>query len=445
MSSDVELTVEQTRALEHLVAWIKNPGTRRRQYTTLGGYAGTGKTTVIARLCEELPSTRFRFCAYTAKAAAVLRGGLAERGLQTTAKFRARSATPSNRDGRYTVTTIHGLTKFPFEKFYCARTGESLGDTALADEPRARCRGLPCQGARENCPVRSEMRWTKRVEIPHTDFIVLDEASMVDEHLWQDLLDYGVPVIAVGDHGQLPPIRGSFNLMADENLDVKLETIMRQAEESAIIRVATLARETGKIPHGFYDSRPESLVVKMDLGEFDRRWGDNVTWDDEIVVLCGRNATRCQWNQLVRGMRGLGSNGSPLDVGERLVCLRNTSQTYNGMTGTVARINRVEAETADVAIRVDDAPDSEPMHVSLVLAQLGRESKMSTDEMRAAQVSGHGLWDYAYAWTTHKAQGSTIKRVILVEERLWKMGEADWRRWLYTAVTRAKEKLIIIG
>jgi len=53
------------------------------------------------------------------------------------------------------------------------------------------------------------------------------------------------------------------------------------------------------------------------------------------------------------------------------------------------------------------------------------------------------LFDFGYALTVHKAQGSQAKRVILFEERFPKMTDDEWKRWLYTAVTRAEEELYI--
>ena len=55
------------------------------------------------------------------------------------------------------------------------------------------------------------------------------------------------------------------------------------------------------------------------------------------------------------------------------------------------------------------------------------------------------LFDFGYALTVHKAQGSQARRVLLFEERFKQMNDEDWYRWLYTAVTRAEEELIIIG
>ena len=55
------------------------------------------------------------------------------------------------------------------------------------------------------------------------------------------------------------------------------------------------------------------------------------------------------------------------------------------------------------------------------------------------------LWDFGYALTVHKAQGSQAPSVLVFEERFAKSSEADWRRWLYTAVTRAELELTVVG
>jgi ATP-dependent exoDNAse (exonuclease V) alpha subunit len=63
---------------------------------------------------------------------------------------------------------------------------------------------------------------------------------------------------------------------------------------------------------------------------------------------------------------------------------------------------------------------------------------------RAAAPRGD-LFDFGYALTVHKAQGSSADTVLLFEERNQHMSDDDWRRWLYTAVTRAERQLYIIG
>ena len=106
--------------------------------------------------------------------------------------------------------------------------------------------------------------WERR---PNEDFkydmIIIDEASMLDEDIWNDLLSFDVPILAVGDHGQLPPIRGNFNLMANPIL--RLEEIYRQERDNPIIKVSEIARKYGTIP--IFDF--SETVKKLDKREAD--------------------------------------------------------------------------------------------------------------------------------------------------------------------------------
>ena len=83
--------------------------------------------------------------------------------------------------------------------------------------------------------------------------IVLDEVSMVGDDMARDLLAFGKPILVLGDPGQLPPIKGegAFTKAAP---DVMLTEIHRQAGESAIIRLATMARQGLPIPYGEHDA-----------------------------------------------------------------------------------------------------------------------------------------------------------------------------------------------
>ena len=78
--------------------------------------------------------------------------------------------------------------------------------------------------------------WPEQDEAPYADLFIVDEASMLPAELYNDLLEYGVPILGVGDHGQLPPIKSSFNLVQDP--DVRLEEIHRQARERAAERAS---------------------------------------------------------------------------------------------------------------------------------------------------------------------------------------------------------------
>ena len=187
----MNLSRDQKKALEAIMAWRKKP---KKQYITLGGYAGTGKTTLMAVLRKKIgqqatdKKKRVAFVSYTGKAARVLRG-----------KLMAEKAMEDNDS----VGTIHSL-------IYSPITNDK----------------------------KEIVGWEKKEKV-ETDLIVVDEASMVDSSIWADLLSYNVPIVAAGDHGQLPPIRGSFNLM--EKPDLLLEEIHRQAADNPIIKVLVWA------------------------------------------------------------------------------------------------------------------------------------------------------------------------------------------------------------
>ena len=151
----MELSGDQEKALAALLAWWRDPA--RPRYITLGGYAGTGKSTLIAVFKNELAKAhkdiRIGFCSYTGKAAQNLKNKLKEAGALSV---------------KDSVGTIHGLIYTPRENEEGRITG-----------------------------------WDRKEELER-HLIIVDEASMVDGLIWADLLGYGIPIVAVGDHGQQP-------------------------------------------------------------------------------------------------------------------------------------------------------------------------------------------------------------------------------------------------
>ena len=197
----LELSPDQNKTLKILVDFCESKN-KKEDFITLGGFAGTGKTTLISELRKKIneidPKIKVGFCAFTGKAVQVLKNKLVS------------SQTLLKKDD---ISTIHGLIYRTIED----ERGAVLGWIRKEDD-----------------------------EIDY-DLIIVDEASMVDQKIWEDLRSFGIPIIAVGDHGQLPPISGSFNLMSQPQ--IKLENIHRQAEGNPIIQVSRLAREKGIIPH----------------------------------------------------------------------------------------------------------------------------------------------------------------------------------------------------
>ena len=386
------LSTDQAEALRQIGAWYRN---RSAPYLTLGGYAGTGKSTLVAYLRQALhqldPEARVAFCAYTGKASRVLQERLKDQKV------------PRRSD---TVSTIHSL-------IYTSQ--EIQGSNPVWELKEALDRNL----------------------------IIVDEASMVDEQIWKDLLSFKIPILAVGDHGQLPPVGSNFNLMKEPQ--IRLERIWRQSEDSAIIEVATKARETGQVPVGHFGEG----VRKLDRAEAET--GQIVqeileSWRPELLLLCGYNATRSKLNQAIRSSRDYES----LDpqVGDRVVCLRNnrTKKIFNGMLGEVRSIVRDGNDPLRQWFEVEIALDGEDYPYSGYILREQFNNAETIKEIPLAPDGERGdLWDFGYALTVHKAQGSQAESVLVFEEKFAKSSEEDWRRWLYTAVTRASVKLTIVG
>jgi len=393
--SKIELSSDQQIAFERLYDWaIKPEGVS----LTLGGYAGTGKTTLISILRKELrkkdPGLRVAFAAYTGKASQVLRGTLESTG----------SLYPEDSCG-----TIHSL-------LYKAQTDKD-----------------------------GKLLYWKRQKTIEAEIIVIDEASMVTDEIWNDLRACEKPIIALGDHGQLPPISGSFNLM--EKPDIVLEKIHRQAENNPIILLAHEARLTGSVRPGIYSKSVRKYSHEMhDASEIndviDHLFGN---FHDDMLVLCGRNKTRTQINGAIRAKMGR-ENGEP-EVGDKVVCLKNNydqvfAPIYNGMTGYIEEITPYKDHWYETMINF---PEEGRMFDGIMIkSQFGAPTLIESIEGVKHKELGD-RFDFGYALTVHKAQGSQARTVVLFEERFQKSDDEQWRRWLYTAVTRARENLYIIG
>jgi len=359
----------------------------------LGGFAGTGKTTIIGHICNDLrkekEDIKFALCSYTGKASRILNQRL--------------KSTKGIKDTDY-IGTIHRLIYHPITN----DRDEIIGWERKPDE---------------------DFKY---------DMIIIDEASMLDEKIWDDLLSFDVPVLAVGDHGQLPPIRGNFNLMAKPML--RLEEIYRQERNNPIIKVSEIARKYGTIPvFDFSDTVKKLDKREADTGEFVQSKLES--FDSDWMVLTGYNHTRIKMNQGIRALLDFDSPNPT--VGDRVICLKNNHihEIYNGMVGDVISSSMKGSDTKnpyfDMIVHFDGEDNDFFGKVSI-------DQFNSRDPINNSQVEINYL-DFGYALTVHKAQGGQAPKVLLFEERFSRMDDDMWRRWLYTAVTRAIEELYIIG
>lgn len=390
---EFRVTSEQKHVLREVLLWLASG---QAQSLTVGGYAGTGKTTLLAilriLLFKKKPKWRVAFASFTGKASQVLAARLKEHG----------AIFPKD-----SVSTLHSLLYSPIE------------------DASGNIRG-----------------WLRKNELPYS-VIIVDEASMVTPEIWQDVKAFGVPVLAVGDHGQLPPVGEAFPLMEDPNLVLK--SIHRQAAESPIIQVAHLARTTGFVPVQRYGEGVEKFAAQTNeaqvlLDEFAQ------TYTPDTLFLTGFNASRVRLNHLIRGTQW--RDPEHPESGDIVICLKNNWRKglYNGLIGRVRSVGPLMGGQEPLPFYEAEVESLEGklVYSGKILASPFAPSREMA-EIPWKFPADMAIFDYGYALTVHKAQGSQAKKVVILEERSQHMSDTDWRRWLYTAVTRAERELYLFG
>jgi exodeoxyribonuclease-5 len=344
------LTSEQRYVADHVLRRCEH-----ERQTRIGGLAGTGKTTLLKVLADELPG--WQATAVTGKACDVLR----RKGLD--------------------ASTLHSLIYHPL------RQPDSSAAFVLKSTARITCRGF-----------------------------LVDEASMVSSDLYQDLWSFRLPILFIGDHGQLPPVGSEINLMNDP--DYTLEEIHRNAGPIAFFAEHL---RNGRSPWKFEAADEIKVLDAADLDD------DTLVSVDQVIV--GFNKTRVAINNKIR--RLLGRQHLP-EVGDRVICLRNTSAAglFNGQQGIVENIdmnnNKMDFYShGELYQDVRYDPDV-----------IGTEKPEIDYDPEAPHP-----FEYAYAITCHKAQGSEWDQVLVLEEHC-----PYWEpiRWNYTAASRATHRLYCV-
>ena len=356
---ELTLSATQARVYDALHKFINS----NERYITLGGLAGTGKTTIISRFISEIS------------------------------------------DG-FKISTIHRL-------IYRPETDE---DGKI-----------------------KEWKFSPRY-IP--DVLVIDEASMVPEDIFDDLLSLGSKIIFVGDHGQLPPIsKSNFNLMKEP--DLVIEEIHRQALDSPIIQIADMARKGEYIPFKRFSDKVMKVRSVNDLP-----LGDLLSDPKMYFLITDTNRRRVRLNQVMMQALGFDRKSTKIGAapaeGSRVICLRNCYEVnpmmYNGMLATITKSEYCDGESVFLAVEDDVGNTWENLQVPTYMFNM---ASANTKIARAVLMRFQHIFDYGYALTCHKAQGSQAKRVLVFGTGFGKPEER--RRWLYTAVTRAEEELYICG
>lgn len=407
---------QQEQALSRVGRWLQSPGDK--QLFRLFGYAGTGKTTLARHLAEGV-SGSVLFAAFTGKAASVLRAS-----------------------GAPNAQTLHSLIYIPKERSRermdeLKRELEEVEQMMAETPPEERAAAWSDRRQALLGEIRAEEKNAQRpafslnLESPlrEASLLVVDECSMVDEEMAQDILSFKTPVLVLGDPAQLPPVRGT-GYFTDATPDVMLTEIHRQARDNPIIELATRVRSGQRLGQGVYG---ESSVINRATPEL-------ALASDQVLV--GRNRTRISTNHRMRELKGFTSSPFPL-AGEKLVCLRNDKD--HGLLNGTLHIALADSEEVggyvNLRIRPEDSPGAEPLLVPAHPEHFnGDPEQIGYWDRRNAQE-----FTFGYALTVHKAQGSQWGRVLIINEAdAFKDGDTR-RKWLYTAITRAQDAVTVVG
>lgn len=326
---------------------------------------------------------------------------------------------------RHLANTINGRTSF------CAFTGKA----SLV------MRKNGCSGAStihsliykpEGETSKGQPTFIKNMEsdIRSSSLIIVDECSMVDEQIGKDLLSFGVPVLVLGDPAQLPPVSGA-GYFTNGRPDSMLTEIHRQAADNPIIRMATDTRLGKTLEYGNYgDSK---VIRRSDLNL------DEMLNADQILT--GRNATRKFYNERVRKVKKFESE-FPIK-GDKLICLKNDKEfgIFNGGMFSAYSDTKIGTTTSVLVVKSEDF-DNPPMRFRC----LNECFKGGIEQVKDYRVrKGYQEFDFGYAITVHKSQGSQWDYTYMFDESsAFARQEGMPQRWRYTGLTRSSEKVVVV-
>lgn len=274
------------------------------------------------------------------------------------------------------------------------------------------------------------LRFEKRRFLEHPyKLIIIDEFSMVSQKIYEDLLSYGVKILVVGDKAQLPPVGDSTGLLL--NPDYHMSEILRQNADSPILKLSQMILNGVELKLG-------TIGDKVYICKRDRITDDLLLKADQ--VLCGQNKTRHDLNARMRAARGE-TDMFPVE-GDKVICIKNNWYKYasgvpiiNGLIGYCKKVKH----TSETGMRVEFTPDFADESAILDISKRPFLDKKNPFEEEGSNLDVDYI-DYGYAITVHKAQGSEYDNVIVYKD--W-MPEKMRKQWIYTAVTRAKNKIVI--
>ena len=397
--NDIILNNGQTQLVNDAIQWW-----RHRSYQTfeLSGPPGCGKTWIVNYIIDMLHIDRQRIApmAYTGSAAINMRT-----------------------KGMTNAGTIFSWL-YDFE-----------------EKPMYGINGLPIIDPVFN-KIKTRLEFVPKKALIGVDLIIVDEAGMVPEDMRKVIDSMGIPVIAMGDIDQLPPITGKPGYLTNPDTVHFLTEIMRQAEGNTIITFSQLAIQGREIPIGHYKN--------VDV-IYDDQLTDEMIANSRIVI-CGKNITRDKFINHIR-YDMLGFHGDFPHYGERLVCRKNNwhieaggINLTNGLLGScISRPDMSVFNRTDQTFKLDFKPDlintmDYFQGIDVDYRYLNGD-KSVRDAIMSTRFSKGNKFEYGYAITTHMAQGAEFDHGIYIEEYLNKNIN---RNLNYVGITRFRFHCIYV-
>ncbi|MFY7672316.1 ATP-dependent DNA helicase [Tenacibaculum sp. MEBiC06402] len=425
----------------------------------LKGYAGTGKTTVISTIVHSLwkVGKKAVLLAPTGRAAKVISG------------YSKRQA-----------FTIHKKIYFPKK--------QSSGGVSFVMQPNKHTNTLFIVD--EASMISDQVQNAK----------LFENGSVLDDLISFVYSGKNCKLLFIGDTAQLPPVKLDVSPALDADKlslhynkdisEIELDEVVRQQQDSGILANATDLRlliQNEGVDFKFDLNYPD--IVRLQDGydiqdaitqAYDGPDASGGVEDTAIIVRSNKRAN--QYNQQIRTkIRG---QENEISVGDYVMVVKNnyfwlkdsSSAGFiaNGDTCEVMRIIQIKElygfKFAEVEVRMIDYPDMKPFETVLLLDTLSSESPSLTyeesnrlyeavkedfahEKSKYKQFMGVKNNKYfnalqvkfSYAMTCHKSQGGQWKTVFIEQPYLPDGISVEYLRWLYTAVTRAQEKLYLIG
>jgi exodeoxyribonuclease-5 len=391
-----DLNEQQKELLNDCTKWWL---TQYKQTYEISGPAGSGKTSIIELMIERigLEPHEVLYMAYVGKAAMMLtlRGNIAK--------------------------TIHAsLYDIVYKTLY-----DEDGNEVIKNNRVVKYKGFE----------------RKKFLPPYIKLLVVDEGSMINEQIKNDILSFGLPVIVLGDLNQLPPVFGKPAFLIKP--DFILTEVMRQAKNDPIVILSQMAIKGEEIPIGKYGDRcfviPKEMITDQMLSKAD-------------IIICGKNSTRQRMTEYYRqNIIGVKQKDT-LVLGEKLICRQNNWNLSidNGIcliNGLIGYVDDMDLESYNRrSIKIDFRPE---FKTEEIFEQVEIDYRyLFTDMAEAAKnenimskFNNYNKFQFGYVITAHLAQGSQYDNVFVYDERI---GDQEYyNKWLYTSITRAVKGLIL--